>query len=230
MKLTQLASAAGAVTRSSSASRPQELRTQGGTEPLTAGDHIAIEKPKGGAIAFSFEYLRHLKERDPETGAHFDAYFRPRLKIKLNQHRLQASDKQDIIQETLVRVLQAVQCDKVRLPEAFGAYVHGICRNVLCAFWKPAADDIDELEIPDPTESPESLLLHNERRKQVKLILESLSARDRNLLRAKIFDQLTSQQMVVTFGASTPAHLYLMVHRAGRKFAKACRKNGLDFS
>src|SRR6516164_7691251 len=95
MKLTQLTSAAGAFTRSPSASRPQEVRTPGATEPLTAGEQIALEKPKGGAIAFSFEYLRHLKECDPETGAHFDAYFRPRLKIKLNQHRLQASDKQD---------------------------------------------------------------------------------------------------------------------------------------
>lgn len=180
---------------------------------------------------FDAEYLQRLKDDEPTTWDHFDSYFRSRLTVKLRGRGLSASVIEDAIQDTFVHVLTAVQKDRVRTPDAFGAFVSGVCRNVVLNYWKNVSKSVDvsEIDIPDPAANLEISLLLLERQTLVEEVLNDLRPKDRDLLRAKIFHQLTTEEMSARFGARTPGRLRVMVHRACKKFAKACEKRDVDF-
>ncbi len=220
-------------------SNERDAKAHRGKQPLPGGPDLYLapkEKEKVFDNPFSAEYLRRLKNRDPETAKHFYSYFSPLLRTKLRGRRLQESDVHDIVQETFARALNAVDRDEIHSPIAFGGYVSRICDFVLYDLWyknRPREDrfyvDVDEIDIPDPAPGIENVLLRKERREQVAIILSDLRPKDRNLLRAKLFDDLGPEDMCVRFGASSADHLRLMLHRARKKFAKACKKRGLDF-
>jgi RNA polymerase sigma factor (sigma-70 family) len=197
---------------------------------------LSKEKKKVLHNPFDAEYLRRLKNREEETSEHFYSHFKPRLQVKLRARWLREADVQEIVQETLVRVLRCVYDDIVRTPEAFGGFVSGVCDNVLKDFFKGCLSrerfsvDIDEIDLSDPTPGIEADILRRERQELAKSILADLSPKDRNLLRAKLFDELGNDEMCARFGASSPGTLRVMLCRARDRFAKACRKRGLDFS
>jgi RNA polymerase sigma factor (sigma-70 family) len=184
---------------------------------------------RGEEIPFNDEYVRRLREGDPEVENHFDRCFRQRLRMKLSHHRLQESDKQDVIQETLLQVMRAVQNDAIRSPESFGGFVFGVCSNVLAGYWPIKEVELEDIDIADPAEDSEKLLLCREREKLVESVLSELKPKDRNLLRAKLFEQLSAEEMIARFGASSSGHLRLLLHRARKQFEKACKKKGVDF-
>ena len=195
-------------------------------QPQLVGPHNTAAHP------FNAEYLRRLKSGDKATGLHFESYFKSRLRLKLRCRGLQEADINDIIQETLLQALRAVQNDEIRLPAAFGGFVSAVCDYRLREKRRRDRFDLDvsELEIPDPGDNIETLLVRKERSQQVEIILNTLlCARDRNLIRAKIFDQLSTEEMCKQFGVSSPSNLRLLLHRARKKFAKACEERGLKF-
>lgn len=185
---------------------------------------------------FNGEYLRRLRNREAETSEHFYAYFKQRLQIKLRARRIREADVQDIMQETLLCVLRAIDNDTIRTAEAFGGYVSGVCDNLLKDFFNGCLSreqlrvDVDEIDLSDPTPGIETDILRRERQELVQAILDDMSPKNRNLLRAKIFEELSNDEMCARFGASSPDTVRVMLCRARKRFAKACRKRGLDFS
>jgi RNA polymerase sigma factor (sigma-70 family) len=179
---------------------------------------------------FDAEYLDRLKDDDPTTWDHFDSYFRSRLTIKLRGRRLPPWLIQDVIQETFLQVLAAVRNNRVHTPAAFGGFVSAVCRNVASNrqdFQKNV--DVTEIDIPDPAVNLEVSVLLLERKKQIELVLNGMRKKDRDLLYAKIYCGLTFKEISVLFGASAPDRLRLLLHRALKKFAKACKERSLDF-
>src|SRR5215475_10382693 len=114
---------------------------------------LSKEKKKVLDNPFNGEYLRRLRNREAETSEHFYAYFKPRLQIKLRARWLREADVQELMQETIVRVLHGVYNDAIRTPEAFGGYVSGVCDNVLKEFFNGCLSreqlcvDIDEIDL-----------------------------------------------------------------------------------
>src|SRR5215471_15369948 len=81
--------------------------------------------------AFTAAYLNALRAGDPPTEQHFVAYFSQLLVIKLRARRCDATEIDEIRQETFVRVLAALrQQDAVRDATRFGAYVNSVCNHV----------------------------------------------------------------------------------------------------
>lgn len=179
---------------------------------------------------FNAEYLQRLRDHDPIIEAHFCSYFRPRLKLKLGGRGLQPSDVLDIIQDTFVRALKAVRDNAIEAPNAFGGYVSSICEFVLFEKYRDRSRwhvDVDSINILDEEENLERRVYVKQRRKQAEKILGDLRLNDRNLLRAKLFDELDNEEICASFGI-TPENLRVRLHRATKRFAKACRKRGLS--
>jgi len=180
---------------------------------------------------FNSEYLQRLREHDPIIEAHFYSYFRPRLKVKLGGRRLQDSDVRDIIQDTFMRTLKAVRDNTIKSPNAFGGYVSSVCDFVLYEKYRERSRwhlDVDAIDIPDEEENLEKRLYEKERRQQAEVVLDDLRPKDRNVLRAKVFDELSNDEICTLLGVS-PENLRVLLHRAAKRFAKACRKRGFDF-
>lgn len=178
---------------------------------------------------FSWEYLQRLKEHDPATEASFFSYFKPRLKAKLSVRRIQDSDVEDVIQDTFLRTLKAVRDGAIKTPEAFGSYVSRVCDFVLYEKFREPSRwhlDVNAIEITNEQENLEQWVLDKERRKQAENVLATLRYKDRNLLRAKIFEERDNDEICERFGISQ-ANLRVVLHRAVQRFMKACQKQGL---
>jgi len=180
-------------------------------------------------VSFTLEYLQLLKDHDAAIEASFFSYFKPRLKMKLGGRRLQDSDVEDVIQDTFVRTLKAVRDGAIKTPEAFGSYVSRVCDFVLYEKFREPSRwhlDVDAIEITNEQENLEQHMFEKERRKQVEKVLATLRYKDRNLLRAKIFEELDNAEICEKFGIS-PTNLRVVLHRAVQRVIKACRKQGL---
>src|SRR6476620_7740131 len=144
--------------------------------------HLPSKKKEKVCKTFNAAYLQRLKDREEEIVRDFYSHFARRLQMKLRARRLQESDVQDIFHETIVRVLKAVDQDRVHTPDAFGGYVSGVCDNVLLDFWNHRSCDrchidIDEIDIPAPIPDIETNILCKERQELVAKILNDLSPR-----------------------------------------------------
>ena len=81
---------------------------------------------------FNEDYVRRLTDGDSVAGDHFASYFGNVLFLKLRVRLRSAHLIEDIRQETLMRVLLILrQGAGVERPERFGAFVNGVCNNVV---------------------------------------------------------------------------------------------------
>lgn len=207
--------------------RPFANQTNSAAPKLQWAAQGHVEEP-----TFNLEFLHRLKAHDPDAEEMFHSHFRVRLRMKLRSWRLSPSDIEDVVQETFLRVIRAVQNDEIRQPESLGGYVSQVCTFVRNERWRSVAHEVQfdptTFDVADPVINLETLVLRKERRKIVETVLDDLRPRDRNLLRAKLFDQVGTEEMCARFGASSPDHLRLLLHRARKKFADACKARGLD--
>ena len=81
---------------------------------------------------FNEDYVRRLTDGDSGAGEHFATYFGNLLYLKLRVRLRSVPLIEDIRQETLTRVLAILrEGGGVNRPERFGAFVNGVCNNVV---------------------------------------------------------------------------------------------------
>src|SRR5689334_6471817 len=83
------------------------------------------------AVSFNRDYVRRLREGDRETQRHFTRYFGPLLNIKVRNRVRSEHLREEVRQETFLRVLHIVRRDGVEHPERLGGLVNSICNHVL---------------------------------------------------------------------------------------------------
>src|SRR5260370_30563936 len=86
---------------------------------------------------FTDKYIADLREGVPEVADHFAHYFGDLLNLKLRSRLHCPFLVEDARQETLVRVLEALQVrGSLRNAERLGAFVNAVCNNVLLPVWR----------------------------------------------------------------------------------------------
>jgi RNA polymerase sigma-70 factor, ECF subfamily len=180
---------------------------------------------------FDAEYLRLLREQDPATQSHFVSYFSQRFTIKLRCRGFTSPTLEDVSQETFYRVLIAVQNGTVQSAEKFGAYVSAVCDNVILEKYREFARnqhlDLDGVDVPDHSTNLEAAVLRREEKKIVAEVLEEMSPKKRNILRALLYEQLDREQMCERFGVNND-YLRVLLFRAKEDFAVLLKARGLD--
>ena len=111
--------------------------------------------------SFTSDYLERLKQGDPVVGEHFSTYFRELIYLKCRWRVSSTELLEDIQQETLLRVLGAVERDTVQHPERFGAFVNSVCNNVAMELIRkahihePPSGEVDEpVDLTQNLEAP----------------------------------------------------------------------------
>jgi len=127
-------------------------------------------------------------------------------------------DVDDIVQETLTRFLLARRDRKILNLEAIGAFVHGICRNVVSEYRRRNLRDAPMPEIvPEPStvKLPESDAF--ELRQAVAHGLDQLSDRDRKVLRAFYLEEKPRAEILRNM-ALTDENFRVILFRAKERF------------
>ncbi len=174
-------------------------------------------------LRFDAEYLRRLKEGDPETESHFSRYFSTVLRLKLMKgvHSLQML--QDVRQETLLRVLLAVRSDGITQPASLGAFVCATSNYVLWEYRRAerryggASEDL-----PEPSDDRMEIerdLITEERKKLVRAVLKELSPKERNVLRLLFLEDKEKAHVCRQLKIS-PDYLRVLLYRAKASFRR----------
>ena len=144
---------------------------------------------------------------------------RPKVSLKVSYEvGFFCPDIDDLVQETLMRFLIAANKESLRNPDAVGAFLNGICRNVILEYWRRSTREAPMPElIPEPEAKgiPESGLL--EMRQAIAEGMAQLSSRDREILTAFYLEEKTKEEILAATGL-TDENFRVVLCRAKERF------------
>lgn len=148
-----------------------------------------------------------------------------RLRLKLRYKVLyhvghNCADVDDLVQESLARFFRAEQRQLIRNTDEFGAFLNGVCRNVILEYRRrmrrePIADP--DLPVPDAGVRPEAEIL--EMRDSIDHGLAELAERDRLILRALYLEGREKSEICEQWGMSD-AQFRVVLFRAKERFRR----------
>ena len=157
--------------------------------------------------------------------ANFDEPSLDRMRLKLRYKVLHhvghnCPDVDDLVQESIVRFLRAEQRNLIRNTEEFGAFLNGVCRNVIFEYRRrlkrePMFDP--DIPIPDTGVRPEAETF--EMRDAIENGLAELNERDRTILRSLYLDGKEKDEICREW-SMTDAQFRVVLFRAKERFRR----------
>lgn len=184
---------------------------------------------------FPTDRQRYSADQDPPgppaplvpTESDLASRFWDRIRLFAARRVNDAAMAEDIAQETLRRVIDALRAGRVQNTEAIAGFVFQTAKHVCMHVHRSAGREARAMRrLHDPSDAepvhPDALagLVSEERRARVRAALATLSADDHNLLRALYFDQLDTTELGAKLGLS-PGALRVRKHRAVQRLAAA---------
>ncbi len=173
---------------------------------------------------FTGEYVQRLAQGDPETERHFVLYFSELLSIKLRRALRSYHSLADLRQETFLRVFRALRGSGLASPQKLGAFVNGVCDNVLAEHYRASTRHPPlpegKADTPGAGPDPENECVTEERKRCVRCVLETLPAKDREIL-SLIFLEEQEKDEVCRLYRVDRNHLRVLLHRAKNRFRDA---------
>ena len=170
---------------------------------------------------FDAEYIRRLVAGDAETERHFTRYFGELLVLKVRSRLRSPAQVDDARQETFVRVLTTLkQKGGLASAESLGAFVNGVCNNVLFEMYRANArtttleEDYDEASA---SPSADLGLVAAAEREEIDVALKSLPEREQLLLKWLFFDERDKNDICRDLQIDR-GYLRVLVHRAKAHF------------
>jgi RNA polymerase sigma-70 factor (ECF subfamily) len=180
--------------------------------------------------SFDQDYLRRLASGDPPVEHHFSSYFGDLLLLKLRARIRSPQLIEDIRQETLLRVLRTVRKAGVEHPERFGAFVSGVCSNVMMELLRGERrheGSASEFEPADDRVDLDAALVNQQRRRQVERILKELPKKDRELLRMLFLEERDKSEICRRFKVRED-YLRVLLYRAKLRFRSCFQTMGVN--
>lgn len=173
---------------------------------------------------FDEEYLRRLREGDPSAEEHFAAYFGELLLIKLRARLHCRHLIEDIQQETLLRVVQALrQRGGLEQAGCLGAFVNSVCNHVLSEYRSDETRlNLIRAGLHDAAGNrcgSEGGLPAVECRRDVQRMLAALSKKDRDLLTMVVLEERELSEVCRQFGVNE-VYARVLLHRAKLRLRK----------
>jgi RNA polymerase sigma-70 factor (ECF subfamily) len=187
--------------------------------------------PHQPRFEFDAAYVQRLIAEDPETERHFTRYFGDLLTLKLGARLRSRALVDDAKQETFVRVLTSLkQKDGLTSAASLGAFVNGVCNNVLREMYRAGArteglaDDLDPAD--DRGVDAEAMILAAEDRERVRRALGALPAKERELLNWLFFDERDKDRICRDLKIDRN-YLRVLLHRAKARFKERFTAEGM---
>jgi len=178
---------------------------------------------------FDQPYIDALVDGQVQIQEHFTAYFGDLLYIKVRSRVRSAQLREDIVQETFLRAIAFLKRGQLDHPERLGAFMCRVCDNITKEYFRKASRDFTMPEgqgdPPDETAGNEERLVTDERKRQVRRLLEEMPDRDRRLLHAIFIDDRDKDEVCREFKVDRN-YLRVLLHRAKGKFRESMERGG----
>ena len=170
---------------------------------------------------FDQAYIDRLAAGDPDTEYHFTQYFGQLLTLKLRSRLRSAAAVEDVSQETFARVLKTLkQKGGLATAESLGAFVNGVCNNVLFEQYRAGSRTTplpDEYDAAEARPSMDAVLIAADDRHKVREALAALPQKDKELLHSLFFEECDKDEICRRLNVDRN-HLRVLVHRAKLRF------------
>jgi len=176
---------------------------------------------------FDDRYVTLLRNRDEATAEHFANHFSRVLDAKLASRLRNPSLAQDIRQETLRRVLEAVgRRNALRNSSCLESFVHRVCRNVLLEHWRKTGKVAcgNQLDPPDHGVAPEEALQRWQNGVSLRKALSHMPEREGQVIKLLYLEELDCSDVSRRMGV-TRDHLRVVAFRAIRSLRKLYQNN-----
>jgi RNA polymerase sigma-70 factor, ECF subfamily len=148
-----------------------------------------------------------------------------RLRLKLRYKVLyhlgyDCADAEDLVQESLTRFIRADQRQAIRNTEDLGAFLNGICRNVILEYRRRARREpvLDGTKpMPENYVRPDAEIF--EMREAIDFGLKELAERDRAVLRSLYLEGRDKEEICQEWGM-TDAQFRVVLFRAKERFRR----------
>lgn len=201
--------------------------------PCRASQRTVYYRDRSRARFMTFQtfdqaYLDQLIQGTPEVERHFTEYFGDLLAIKLRARVRSPQLREDILQETFLRFFAFIRKNKgLDHPERLGAFINTVCTNVVMEHFR-AESRTGELpehmsDPPDNTVDNESRLVTEERKQQIRRILEGMPEKDRSLLRKVFLEEKDKDEVCRELNVDRD-YLRVLLHRAKARFREGLAK------
>jgi RNA polymerase sigma-70 factor (ECF subfamily) len=150
--------------------------------------------------------------------------YRLKLRYKVSYHLgSSCPDVDDIVQETMLRFMRALQSEKIRNPESIAAFLSGICNNVIYEHKRRLHREPLHDQDASSSEIPASLGADMvELRQVIGLVMNQLAPREREILRAYFLEERDRSEICRAMGL-TEMQFRLVLFRAKEKFREIYR-------
>jgi RNA polymerase sigma-70 factor (ECF subfamily) len=172
--------------------------------------------------SFSYDYVQRLSAGDPEIQHDFVTHFSEVLRSKLYRVLGRQQLGEDARQETFLRVLRVLKRNGLESPERLGAFVNGVCNNVLAEEYRSTSrlSPVPEgYDAPGHDPDPEDQLVTEEQKQRVRRALDRLPTRDRTILRLLFFEEQERDEICRQYRIDD-SHLRVWLHRAKLRFKR----------
>lgn len=132
--------------------------------------------------------------------------FRPRLLYFALRRLRDRTSAEEVVQETLTVVLQALQDNRVEDRAKLPGYIFGVAKNLVFRVLRERAREADPgpdgllIEAGPWLEDVEAALLLDEQRQQVREALSQVSSEDRDILERTLAAEDSLEEIAVTMG------------------------------
>jgi RNA polymerase sigma-70 factor (ECF subfamily) len=151
--------------------------------------------------------------------------YRRAIRLKIWYHLGSfCADAEDLVQETLTRFVAALSQDALRNPDRPGAFLNGICNNVILEYRRGARRErVYSADLPEAVQAVAPALEWLEARDAIDVVLPLLSDRDRAVLRGFYLEEKSKEELCHETGISD-ANLRVILFRAKERFRKIYRE------
>lgn len=178
---------------------------------------------------FPIDRQRYSPDQGPTEPAETELASRywDRIRLFATRRVGDAALAEDIAQETLRRVIEALRAGRIQNTEAVAGFVFQTAKHVCMHAHRAAGREARAMrKLDDPSGSQGvhldalARLVSEERRARVRAALDTLSRDDRDLLRAVYFEQIDAADLAARLGLTAGA-LRVRKHRAVQRLAAA---------
>lgn len=178
---------------------------------------------------FDQPYIDELVAGSPAVQRHFTEYFGDLLFLKVRSQVRSVEVREDIVQETFLRVIGFLKRNHLDHPERLGAFVYRVCDNVTKEYFRKSGRDCpvpdNYLDPPDTRVDNEARMVTQERQWQVKRLLDEMAEKDRTLLRAIFLEDRDKDEVCREMHVDRN-YLRVLLHRAKGRFRESMEKGG----
>ena len=132
--------------------------------------------------------------------------YRPRLLYFALRRLRDRSVAEEVAQDTLTVVLQAMRENRIEHPARMPGFIFGVAKNLVSKALREKSFQENSRSVPDPIdvgpwiEDPDAALLLEERRQQVRDALNQLGPSDRDILRRAFVAEQSLEEIAADIG------------------------------